>query len=93
MRSQAGLEEAMRDELGPDVEVETHIEPLPADVLAGRDASPRASPRCAKRLAALAGGIPGLDEVHDVRVRDNTRRRDRQFSLQCRRRAFGGRRA
>ena len=29
----------MRDELGPDVEVETHIEPLPADVLPGRDAS------------------------------------------------------
>ena len=34
------LEEAMRDELGPDVEVETHIEPLPADVLPGSDASP-----------------------------------------------------
>ena len=27
------LEEAIRDELGPDVEVETHIEPLPAVVL------------------------------------------------------------
>src|ERR1700733_11080099 len=30
------LEEAIRDELGPEVEVETHIEPLPADVLPGR---------------------------------------------------------
>src|ERR1700728_3037962 len=34
------LEEAVRDELGAHVEVETHIEPLPADVLAGRDATP-----------------------------------------------------
>ena len=31
------LEEAIREELGPDVEVETHIEPLPAALLADRD--------------------------------------------------------
>jgi len=34
------LEEGVREELGPDVEVETHIEPLPADIQAGRDAPP-----------------------------------------------------
>src|SRR5580698_917243 len=32
------LEQAVSDELGSGVEVETHIEPLPADVMAGRDA-------------------------------------------------------
>ncbi len=64
------LEEAIREELGPDVEVETHIEPLPAAVLAGRDA---AAPRVAEigeALAALAAGIAGLGDVHDVRVRE-----------------------
>ena len=33
-----GLEAALRDELGPEVEVETHIEPLQTSGLAGRDA-------------------------------------------------------
>ena len=35
----SGLEQAVRAELGPDVEVETHIEPLQTDRLAGRDTS------------------------------------------------------
>jgi len=64
------LEEAVRDELGENVEVETHIEPLPADILAGRDAT---SERCAEvgeALLALAVGIPDLGEIHDVRVRE-----------------------
>ncbi len=35
----SGLEDAVCRELGPDVEVETHIEPMEMDGLAGRDAS------------------------------------------------------
>ncbi len=60
----------MREELGPDVEVETHIEPLPADVLAGRDASAARIAEVHTLLAAQAAEIAGLDEVHDVRVRE-----------------------
>lgn len=67
-----GLEQALRDELGPDVEVETHIEPLPADVLAGRDASPARIAEVSALLVALAADIPGLGHVHDVRVRETT---------------------
>jgi cation diffusion facilitator family transporter len=63
------LEEAVRDELGTDVEVETHIEPLPADVLAGQDASPARIAEVREALAALAAEIAGLGEMHDVRVR------------------------
>src|SRR6202166_4413335 len=33
------LEDAIREELGPEVEVETHIEPLPAALLGARDAA------------------------------------------------------
>jgi cation diffusion facilitator family transporter len=66
----SGLEEAVRDELGPDVEVETHIEPLPADVLAGRDAPAARIAEVREALAARAGELAGLDEVHDVRVRE-----------------------
>jgi cation diffusion facilitator family transporter len=66
------LEEAIRDELGPEVEVETHIEPLPAVVLAGRDAAAARAGEVRQVLAALAGEIAGLDEVHDVRVRETT---------------------
>jgi divalent metal cation (Fe/Co/Zn/Cd) transporter len=64
------LEEAVRDELGPAVEVETHIEPLPADVLAGRDAPPTRVAEVREALAALSSEIAGLGEVHDVRVRE-----------------------
>jgi cation diffusion facilitator family transporter len=64
------LEEALRDELGPEVEVETHIEPLPADVLAGRDASAARVAEVRGSLSSLASEISGLGEVHDVRVRE-----------------------
>ena len=64
------LEEAIREELGPDVEVETHIEPLPAVVLAGRDAAAARVGEISESLTALAAGIAGLGEVHDVRVRE-----------------------
>jgi cation diffusion facilitator family transporter len=63
------LEDAVRGELGPDVEVETHIEPLPADVLAGHDATPARVAEVREALAALADDIAELAEIHDVRVR------------------------
>ncbi len=68
----SSLEEAVREEIGPDVEVETHIEPLPADVLPGEDAPAQRLAEVREALAALAGEIPGLGEVHDVRVRETT---------------------
>jgi cation diffusion facilitator family transporter len=64
------LEEAVRQELGTNVEVETHIEPLPADVLAGHDASAERLDEVREALAALAAEIRDLHEVHDVRVRE-----------------------
>jgi cation diffusion facilitator family transporter len=64
------LEEGIRNELGPDVEVDTHIEPLPADVLAGRDAAPARIAEVREALTALAAEIADLGEVHDVRVRE-----------------------
>jgi len=64
------LEEAVRYELGPDVEVETHIEPLPADVQAGHDASAARIAEVREALSGLAAEIPNLAEVHDVRVRE-----------------------
>jgi len=64
------LEQALRDELGSEVEVETHIEPLPADVLSGRDAAAARIAEVREALAALAAEIPDLAEIHDVRVRE-----------------------
>jgi cation diffusion facilitator family transporter len=66
------LEEAIRHELGPQVEVETHIEPLPADLLAGRDAEPARIAQVREALLSLAGELPALREIHDVRVRDTS---------------------
>jgi cation diffusion facilitator family transporter len=66
----SSLEQALRDELGPDVEVETHIEPLPADVLAGRDAAAERVAEVRAVLNAQAAAHAGLYEIHDVRVRE-----------------------
>jgi divalent metal cation (Fe/Co/Zn/Cd) transporter len=64
------LEAAVGEELGPNVEVETHIEPLePADQ-AGRDAAADRHEQVRAALAELAGDAGPIREVHDVRVRD-----------------------
>jgi cation diffusion facilitator family transporter len=64
-----GLEEAVAAELGP-VEVETHIEPLQARRLRGRDAPAARVAQLRAALAELAGEHPILRNVHDVRVRE-----------------------
>ncbi|MGD9769982.1 MAG: cation diffusion facilitator family transporter [Pseudolabrys sp.] len=63
------LEEAIEEELGPTVEVETHIEPLqPVD--AGREAPPERVAMVTAALAEIAAAGKVVREVHDVRVRE-----------------------
>jgi divalent metal cation (Fe/Co/Zn/Cd) transporter len=64
----SGLEAAVGEELGRDVEVESHIEPLQVDRLSGQDAAPARVEAVRAALAALAP--ERLRNVHDVRVRD-----------------------
>jgi cation diffusion facilitator family transporter len=66
----SGLEQAVRAELGPEVEVETHIEPLQTNGLAGRDTPAGRIGEVRAALTELAGQIGELGEVHDVRVRE-----------------------
>jgi cation diffusion facilitator family transporter len=66
----SGLEEAVREELGPQVEVETHIEPLQADGISGHDAPPARIAEVRDALAALSAQLAFVGEVHDVRVRE-----------------------
>jgi cation diffusion facilitator family transporter len=64
-----GLEDALRDELGPDVEIETHIEPLQPHDVPGRDAAPERMAEIQRALEAIAARIGFLGAIHDVRVR------------------------
>jgi divalent metal cation (Fe/Co/Zn/Cd) transporter len=63
-----GLEEAAREELGPEVEVETHIEPMQPARETGRAApiDRIAAVRNALKEIAAHGELVG--EIHDVRV-------------------------
>jgi cation diffusion facilitator family transporter len=63
------LENAIGEELGPDVEVETHIEPLQLDGLAGQDASGQRVSAIRQALTEIADDIDFVGEIHDVRVR------------------------
>jgi cation diffusion facilitator family transporter len=65
----SGLEDAIQAELGMDVEVETHIEPLEIRELEGRDADPAMTQKIADALIARAAESGPVDDVHDVRVR------------------------
>jgi cation diffusion facilitator family transporter len=66
----SGLEQAVRAELGPEVEVETHIEPMQTDGLSGRDMPGERIAAVRAALIDLAGQIGLVGEVHDVRVRE-----------------------
>ena len=63
------LENAVCEELGPDVEVETHIEPLQVDDATGREADARRIEEVRKVLMEIAAGIGAIGDVHEVRVR------------------------
>jgi cation diffusion facilitator family transporter len=67
-----GLEAAIRDEFGPTIEVETHIEPLQMMDVAGRDAVAGEVAAIGSALAELATASGMLRNVHDVRVRETT---------------------
>ena len=60
----------MRAELGPDVEVETHIEPLQIGGLPGRDAPNERVAAVRDALNEIAANIAFVGQIHDVRVRE-----------------------
>jgi cation diffusion facilitator family transporter len=63
------IEAAIQEELGPQVEVESHIEPLAIGHLEGREADAATVARIASTLAAnTAKGA--IREVHNVRIRE-----------------------
>jgi cation diffusion facilitator family transporter len=64
------LERAIAAELGPGVEIDTHIEPLQPHRAGGRDAPSERVGALAHALAELAQARRALHGVHDVRVRE-----------------------
>lgn len=65
-----GLEAAINAELGLDVEVETHIEPLQPQEASGREAPPERVKAVEIALAELAPETRIIRDVHNVRVRE-----------------------
>jgi divalent metal cation (Fe/Co/Zn/Cd) transporter len=63
------LENAIRNVLGEDVEVESHIEPLPLRQLDGVAADGKSTAAISKCLNLLAKSEKSLSDVHNIRVR------------------------
>jgi divalent metal cation (Fe/Co/Zn/Cd) transporter len=63
------VENAIREELGPQVEVESHIEPLAVSHLEGREADVATVARIARTLADCTPEGEAIGDVHNVRVR------------------------
>jgi cation diffusion facilitator family transporter len=68
-----GLERAIADDFEGAVEVETHIEPLQSDGVAGHDVPAPLQNEIARALTALLESGGPIRDVHDVRVRKTTR--------------------
>ena len=64
------LEDEIAGELGVDVEIDTHIEPLQPHRASGREAPPERVKAVQLALSELAADGRTLREVHDVRVRE-----------------------
>jgi cation diffusion facilitator family transporter len=67
------LEQAIAHAFSHEVEVETHIEPLQSDGVAGHDASAALRDEIAAVLTTLVRKGGPIGEVHDVRVRETPR--------------------
>ena len=65
-----GLENAIADELGAGVEIDTHIEPLQPHRASGREAPPERVKAIEIALSELAADGRTIRDVHDVRVRE-----------------------
>jgi divalent metal cation (Fe/Co/Zn/Cd) transporter len=65
-----GLEQAVQAELGAEVEIDTHIEPLQAQDAHGREAPPERVQAVGMVLAEIAAEGRIIRDVHDVRVRE-----------------------
>jgi divalent metal cation (Fe/Co/Zn/Cd) transporter len=65
-----GLESAIASELGADVEIDTHIEPLQPHRASGREAPPERVKAVTTALAEIAAEGGTIRDVHDVRVRE-----------------------
>jgi cation diffusion facilitator family transporter len=65
------LEDAIRGELGSDVEVESHIEPQPERMLEGQEAPSGLMAEVESALMALVSAYPRLSDIHSVRLRRN----------------------
>jgi cation diffusion facilitator family transporter len=63
------LEDAILEEFGPTIEVDTHIEPLRVSPLAGEDETAAVADRLAGSLAHMAAKVGAVSDVHSVRVR------------------------
>ena len=64
------LEEAIRNGLGGDIEVESHIEPRPVRLLVGNSVSSLISKKIETVLYQLAKSEKSLSDLHNIRVRE-----------------------
>jgi cation diffusion facilitator family transporter len=64
------LETEIADEIGADVEIETHIEPLELRELSGHDTHPSVRDAITEALRARAAEWNVVKDIHDVRVRE-----------------------
>jgi divalent metal cation (Fe/Co/Zn/Cd) transporter len=65
-----GLEKAISSELGANVEIDTHIEPLQPHRASGREAPPERVKAIEIALSELAAGGRAISDIHNVRVRE-----------------------
>jgi cation diffusion facilitator family transporter len=67
----SALESVLERELGPEAEIDTHIEPIHLSGVEGEDASAEEHNVIEHWLRRFAAEIPNVKDVHNIRVRRN----------------------
>lgn len=77
----SGVEQAVRDELGDDVLVETHIDPRPVSMAIGAPLPDEEHRRMEAEIIHLAEEVDPVEEAHGVHIRQGGE--DLHISLHC----------
>jgi cation diffusion facilitator family transporter len=71
-RQSIELEEMIRSELGEEMEIDTHLEPMIEWIGAAEDLENRRAEPIRREMEQIAAAIDLIDDVHDFRIRSST---------------------
>lgn len=68
------LEQSIQEELGGEIEINTHIEPFKPHAVGGKKINAKEEEKITKQLLTIAKTIPEILDIHDIKIREVERK-------------------